>query len=676
MTQRALILIDLQEDFLKAGGLEPNRQALVEQTNELLIRARRRGLPVFHVHTIVGPMGEGGMPHWIRNGDRRCRKGSQGASSPPLITARQDEGTYHKTHYSAFDSPELDSDIRARGCDTVAIAGVHTHACIHATVLDAYRLGYSVEIVSDCVASYDPAAAAVTLRQLARRACQVRSTAALLPEESEPKAPEYTSAVQPPTPCAYFGGQWHTDAEARRIDLQDPCRNHRTRAAVTLAGPHMASRALEDLAASTPHWRATPMSERITLLARWKTVLEENRESLVASLIQEIGKPRATAEQEFEYGIRLIETTIKEANHGSSETIADGVEVHYRPRGMVLVITPWNNPLAIPIGKLAPALVFGNSVLWKPAPHAPHLVETLLATLAQAGFPSGSIAMLHGDSDTVNAILEQSRPQLVTFTGSEAAGRQLAMSCAAHGRPLQAELGGNNAAVVGNVHDIERTARLVAQAAFSFSGQRCTAPRRLIVVDPHYAAFCEALRDACQELRIGDPHHPDTQIGPLRCEDRVRSMHQQVNAATEAGGQILTGGAQPRGFEDGAWFEPTVVTGLPSDSPLVQEEAFGPVVVLQRVASFAEAVDRVNSVRQGLRAILFSDDPCELAQFPQTVETGIIHLNPAAGEIHPEAPFFGWKQSGIGLPEHGRWDRDQYTFPTAVYTAPQGTPSA
>lgn len=667
MTRRALVLVDLQEDFLQVDGLLPDRQFLVQRTRSLLARGRAEDIPVFHVQTLVGPNGEGCMPHWAHNGDPRCREGTQGASPPIELAPLEDEGVYYKTHYSAFDNPCLDSDLRASACDTLTLAGVHSHACIHATALDAYRLGYAVEIVSDCVASYDPATAELILRHLAQRVCRVCTLDALLPIPSNSTASDRPTHLKPVMPGAYFGGEWHAESDARVFELQDPCDCGRIRARVALAGPRLVQHALEDVARFMPQWCETSVSERLNLLRRWMDAIHEHRESLVTSLIEEIGKPRSTAEAEYEYAIRLLAATINEAPLNLTEHLAPNVEVHYRPRGMVLAITPWNNPLAIPIGKLAPALAFGNSVVWKPAPDTPLLVETLLSTLAQAGVPASCVAMLHGDSDTVHKVFERSQPHMVTFTGSETVGRQLAMTCAAHGVPLQAELGGNNAAVIGDTDNVERVAQLLAKASFSFSGQRCTAPRRLIVVDPHYCRFCDAFRDAAQKLNIGDPHDRKTEIGPLRSEDRVHSMQRLVRTASEGGGHVLTGGKRPPGLEHGAWFQPTAITGPHPDSPVVQDEAFGPVVVLEQVDTFAAALNRANSVRQGLRAVLYSDDPLQLEQFPRKAEAGIVHLNPDIGDIHPVAPFLGWKRSGLGLPEHGRWDQDQYTVPTSVY---------
>lgn len=262
-----------------------------------------------------------------------------------------------------------------------------------------------------------------------------------------------------------------------------------------------------------------------------------------------------------------------------------------------------------------------------------------------------------------------SHPQVaaVSFTGSIAAGRQVAAACGARGKLVQAELGGNNAVVVGRSADIEATARQVAAAAFSFAGQRCTAPRRLIVAQEVYAEFITAMISQVAHLRVGRPQEADTRLGPLISRERQRHTDALVEECRREGGQVICGGRIPPGFDGGCWYEPTLISGLRPQSRAVRDEAFGPLAVVLEAQDFDDALRSCNGVDQGLVAILYSSDPDEQRRFLDQAEAGILRIDDPQAGIHPDAPFTGWKASGIGLPEHGRWDGAFYTQPQAVY---------
>ena len=273
---------------------------------------------------------------------------------------------------------------------------------------------------------------------------------------------------------------------------------------------------------------------------------------------------------------------------------------------MIAAVTPWNNPLALPVGKIAPALAYGNSLVWKPAPQAPELAMLLIETLRDAGLADDCLTVVMGDAQTVRALLRRPEISALSFTGSERAGRQIAGLCGLKGIALQAELGGNNAALITANADIDNAASQLARAAFSFSGQRCTAPRRLIVEEAVRERFCAALLANVGELRIGDPDLVETQVGPLSSKQAQARMEALVATGLQAGGRLLAGGRTPPALAQGCWFEPTVFADLPVTCPLVQEESFGPLVVIQAARDFEHGVALCNAVRQGLRAILYS----------------------------------------------------------------------
>ncbi len=674
MTARtALLLVDLQHDFLGDPRLTPPRRMLLDRVQILLAACRKEGFPVLHARTIVRADGTNRMPHWQRNQDSRCVEGTPGAMPPAGLDALAGESIYFKTFYSAFGNPDLDKDLRQAGIDTLLVAGVHTQSCIQATVLDAYERKYQVILVTDAIASYAPHHADLVVRHLADRACRSTTVSELFPPEKDGPLRTTQNPDVRVHPLAFIDGRWQDTAGHRLRELRDPCDWSRLTGLVPLAGDREARTAAAHCAQARTQWTGFPLDRRVSLLKTWMENLDGARRELTDLIVQEVAKPKAAAQAEVDYAIDLLKNTIEMATE-DREPIAPDIAVNYRPRGVIAIITPWNNPLALPVGKLAPALAYGNTVMWKPALQSPVLVRLLMESLLGAGFPANVVNVLFGDADTARSVLACPEIDAVSFTGSEEAGREIAATCGLRGIPLQAELGGNNAVLVAQDADIDQAASDLARAVFSFSGQRCTAPRRIIVVADVFDSFCEKFTAAVCALRIGDPSDLRTQIGPLISKERQAMMEQQVQAAIDAGARLLAGGRIPEAFPHGCWFEPTVLTDVGFDSPLVQNETFGPLAILMRAKDFDDGIALCNFVRQGLRAICYTRSGQAKDRFINQVRTGLIHINEAETRISAQAPFLGWKASGIGLPEHGRWDRDFYTRTQAVYKKSADSP--
>ena len=293
---------------------------------------------------------------------------------------------------------------------------------------------------------------------------------------------------------------------------------------------------------------------------------------------------------------------IPAADAGIAGAPAD-TRVRYRPVGTVGLVTPWNNPLAIPVGKIAPALAFGNAIVWKPACRAPRTALAILAALADAGVPADLVSLVFGDADTARCLIAHPAIDAVSVTGSTPTGRSAAALCAQHGKPLQAELGGNNAAIVLADCDVEAEARGLALAAFGFAGQRCTATRRIIVERAIAARFTEALVAAVQRLarrRSGGSEHagrPARLPGASRGRGRLRSRRPSRRAAASC-----AAGGRRRGSSRAAISCPRWWRACDPRAPLVQEETFGPIAVILQAADLDDAIRIANDVPQGLVA--------------------------------------------------------------------------
>jgi acyl-CoA reductase-like NAD-dependent aldehyde dehydrogenase len=241
------------------------------------------------------------------------------------------------------------------------------------------------------------------------------------------------------------------------------------------------------------------------------------------------------------------------------------------------------------------------------------------------------------------------------------------MTCATALKPLQAELGGNNAVVIMGDVDISRIADDLARAAFSFAGQRCTAGRRILVERGRHRELLEAVAAAAAALQVGRPEDLSTDVGPLISRQQQAAVAAAVAHAAHNGGRIICGGHVPAGFEEGCWYAPTLVDGVSADSPLFTQESFAPIAVVHPFCGFDEAIQLANGVPHGLVATFYGDDVHLQQRFLAEVQAGVVKLNCTPSGVHAAAPFGGWKESGFGPPEHGKWDEELYTRAQALY---------
>lgn len=616
------LFVDLQNDFLSAAGLEPPSAEVVRNAARLLAGVRDRGIRVVHVMTSVDPDGEDRMPHWKTLGVLRCVRGTPGHSPPPELAPRTGEPVVSKTFFSAFSSTGLAAELA--GADTLLVAGVHLHGCVRATVLDAYAAGLAVWIAEDAVGSDDPLHAAVTRRYLEGRAARFAPVDEILARVA-------TTGVLPD------GGRFAGEAARASASAR------RTGAA----------------------WREASPEERARPLGLLAERLEGEAPALARTLASDLGKPVSLGEAEIR---RTAELLRRAAALRLPEAAGAGADSSFRrvPLGVVAVVTPWNNPFAIPWGKIGPALALGNTVVWKPAPAATRLAERSLDAARDARLPEGVVSLVPGDRRAAVAVMSDPGVDAVTVSGSSSAGWAAQEICARRRIPLQAELGGNNAAIVWEGADLPRAASLLAQGAFSFAGQRCTANRRAIVHSRLFDELLELLSAATATLSWGDPFDPATRVGPLVSEEARDRVAAAVAGAAAAGARLLAPHPLAPGGP-GAWYPPTIVLGAPHESAIVQEETFGPVLVLESAPDFDTALRLANGVRHGLVAALFSGPGPWREAFKNAALAGVLKWNASTAEADVDAPFGGWKASGLGPPEHGPGDVEFYSRLQASY---------
>jgi acyl-CoA reductase-like NAD-dependent aldehyde dehydrogenase len=331
-----------------------------------------------------------------------------------------------------------------------------------------------------------------------------------------------------------------------------------------------------------------------------------------------------------------------------SELILDDaqrhIELHYVPLGVVGIITPWNAPINLAAGPLTMALYTGNTAVLKPSPYTP-LCTLKLGELLRDIFPAGVISVLAGGDDCGQWMSAHPGIDKISFTGSIASGKKVMASCAGTLKRVTLELGGNDAAIVLDDVDPKAVAAKLFFAAFVNSGQVCMAIKRIYAHERIYASLCQALADEARQARIGDGLEPDTQFGPIQNRMQYQRVLDLLEDSRQRGGHILAGGEAPAGA--GYFIAPTIVTDLPEDARLVQEEQFGPLLPVLRFSDVEDAISRANATRYGLAASVWSSDIERASAIALRLEVGTAWVNQHRATA-ANVPFGGIKESGIG----------------------------
>jgi acyl-CoA reductase-like NAD-dependent aldehyde dehydrogenase len=415
-------------------------------------------------------------------------------------------------------------------------------------------------------------------------------------------------------------------------------------------------------------WARRPLVERRSLISSWRDVLVRRHHELADAVVGELGKPLSLSRGEVTRAIAHIDAalTVFTAETFESERIDEHVTVTREPVGTVALVMPWNNPIALPVSNIAPALLGGNTVVFKSAPEADGVGSLLMQTLEQAGMPEDVVVRVSSTVDAGRALVRHPSISAVAVTGSIPTGRDIASACAGRFVPVRAELGGNNAVIVLPDADLPKVASDLARNAFSFAGQRCTALRRAVVDSSVIDDFQELLVAEAGALEPLEPHIEDALMGPMVTLDARERVFAQVRDAIDRGALLLAGGDRVE-LVSGPALSPTVIRCDDPSDPLVQNESFGPVLVVQSAGSLAHAIELANGVEQGLLQAACTHDPVALAQIQSSAEVGIFQTGAAPLSVHDMAAFVGRKASGCGGPEHGRWDLDFYTRPKTTY---------
>ena len=420
-------------------------------------------------------------------------------------------------------------------------------------------------------------------------------------------------------------------------------------------------------------WASTPIHDRAAVLAAAAAIIDHNADQWGLELATEEGKTRLEGVGEVRRAAQIMRYYSAEGDRLAGEIFAspragEQILVTRKPVGVVGVITPFNFPIAIPAWKIGPALVYGNTVVWKPASSVPLLAMRLAQALTEAGLPSGVLNLVNGSAGLGDALTKHDGIAAITFTGSTPVGRRIAATAAARGVGVQAEMGGKNAAVVLDDADLDLALEQVMLGAFRSSGQKCTATSRLILADGIADRFLAALARRADTLAVGDPTDDRTQMGPVISDAAQASITAALDTAKSQGAAVLAGGGKYSDgpLSEGFFVAPTIVE-LTDSADIWAEELFGPVLAVRRAKDSDEAFALANDCEFGLSAAVFTQDLTRALQAMECIDVGVLHVNSESAGADPHVPFGGAKKSGLGPKEQGPAARDFFTHSTTVY---------
>jgi len=467
----------------------------------------------------------------------------------------------------------------------------------------------------------------------------------------------------------FIGGEQvmsETVPDINPSDLSDTV-GHYAQADITIA-----SQAIDAAAQAFPAWSRASPQVRFDLLDRTGTLILERKQVLGELLAREEGKTLAEGIGEVIRAGQIFKFFAGEALRMTGDIVQSvrpgvDVEISREPAGICCLITPWNFPIAIPAWKIAPALAFGNTVVFKPAEQTPGCGWALIDILIEAGAPPGVINLVMGKgSDLGDTLIGSPKVDAVSFTGSVHTGRRIAARCAELGKRVQCEMGGKNPLVVLDDADLNVAVSAAINGAFFSTGQRCTASSRLIVTEGIYDAFVSALTTRMRALRVGHALDPATEIGPVVDERQFRQNLDYIEIGQGEGARLI-GGDTPTRDTRGFFLEPALLLDTLPDMRVNQEEIFGPVASVIRVSDADAALEVANAVPFGLSAGVCTTSLASARRFRRDLVAGMVMVNLPTAGVDYHVPFGGRRASSFGPREQGSYAREFYTIVKTSY---------
>lgn len=458
----------------------------------------------------------------------------------------------------------------------------------------------------------------------------------------------------------FINGQWVKTKSGKIIDDINPA-DHSLVAKVHTAGPEEIEAAITAAQEAFPAWAAMLANDREAILLKAADHLQANMERYAGWLIAESGSCFMKTMGELIESVNIFRSAAGECrriNGGIVQTdLPDQISTYIRkPLGVVTGIAPFNYPLLLALGKVALALAAGNTFVLKPSSSTPLSGAIIAECLEAAGLPAGVFNLTPGPGSVVgDAFTNDPRVKMVTFTGSTAVGKSLAVRCAKSLKRYTLEMGGKNPLIVLKDFDVDQAVNIAAFGAFFHQGQICMCTSRIIVEEPVYDEFCEKMAELAKSVKVGDPKEKDTIIGPLINDDQYRVLDAHISDAVEKGARLLCGGGH-----DGNFYEASVLADVSPDMKVFREESFGPLTSIIKAKDAEDAVRIANDSTYGLSSALLTNDLSAALSIAPKIEAGMVHVNDSTVSGSRQAPFGGVKESGVGR-EGGSFSIEEFT---------------
>lgn len=478
----------------------------------------------------------------------------------------------------------------------------------------------------------------------------------------------------------YIGGRWVDSGSGAEFQRHNPA-NGELIGTFTKSDARDVDSAVRAASEAFKTWRLYPAPKRGEILYNVGRLLMERKEDLARQMTEEMGKVVAEARGDVQEGIDMTFYMAGEGRRLWGQTTPSELPNKWnmsvrKPLGVVGMITPWNFPTAIPTWKMMPALISGNTIVWKPASYTPRQAVRLVEILEEAGLPAGVVNLvLGGGEDVGEALVHHPEVALISFTGSTDTGTHTSVEAARQGKRVSLEMGGKNAVIVMDDADIGLAVDGILWSAFGTSGQRCTAASRVVAHSRVADELVHALAQRASGMRLGNGLDDSTDVGPVVSRSQLDRVHSYIGVGRDEGAVLVTGGdiAADGALAKGHFHQPTIFHNVKANMRIAQEEIFGPVMAVIPVTSFDEAIDVVNGVQYGLSASIFTNDVNRAFRAMQDIYTGILYVNAGTIGAEIQLPFGGTKATGNGHREAGTAALDIFTEWQSIYVDYSGT---
>ncbi|HEX4755917.1 MAG TPA: aldehyde dehydrogenase family protein [Candidatus Dormibacteraeota bacterium] len=471
-----------------------------------------------------------------------------------------------------------------------------------------------------------------------------------------------------------IGGEWRDAASGRTFESRNPARHGDVVGVFAQSSSADIDAAVAAAQRALPGWRATPWPRRGEIILAAATIMEERKEQLAHLMTREMGKVLTEARGDVQEAIDMGKFIAGEGRRAFGETVPSELRNKWamtmrQPLGVIGCITPWNFPIAIPSWKIFPAVMAGNTVVFKPAEDTPLCALRFVEILLEAGLPAGVVNVVFGDHEAGEAVVRHPGTAAIFFTGSADTGRVIAATCGQMLKKVSLELGGKNGIVVLDDADLELAVEGALWGAFGTAGQRCTASSRLIVANGVLPQFTEELVARTRALRIGDGLDDAVDVGPVINETQLNRIHGYTEIGVQEGAQLLVGGevARDGDLAEGFFYTPTVFGSVAPSMRIAQEEIFGPTTAIIPVDSLDGAIAAANSTQFGLSLSVYTNDLRVAFRAIHELEAGIVYVNAPTIGAEIQLPFGGTKNTGNGHREAGGHALDEFSEWKSIY---------